>query len=92
MAGTGGGSGGVGAGRVSDSDSETNEDGTFSVYLWKHNYQWEEEVVDKDGMFIPEVKATVIVVDDSFVTTFGASPIYARSSPDMPRQSCSPMS
>lgn len=58
---------------------ETNADGTFSVYLWKHDVQWEEEVVDKDGFYTPTVKATVIVVDDKFPTSFGTSPAFAKS-------------
>ncbi|MGE0710227.1 MAG: C2 family cysteine protease [Planctomycetota bacterium] len=56
---------------------ETNADGTFSVYLWRHDYQWGEEVVGPDGTFIPQVKAQKIVVDDQFPAGWGTSPAYA---------------
>lgn len=57
---------------------EENADGTFSVYVWKHNYQWEEEQVDEDGFFTPTVKATKVVVDGQFPATYGTSPSYAK--------------
>jgi Calpain family cysteine protease len=57
---------------------ETNPDGTFTVYLWKHDYQWGEEVVGPDGMFVPRVEATRVVVDDTFPTTFGTLPSYGK--------------
>jgi hypothetical protein len=56
---------------------ETNADGSFSVYLWKHDHQWGEEVVDADGFFVPTVTATRIVVDDHFPSKYGSSPAYA---------------
>ena len=62
--------------RIRDMIQE-NEDGTFTVYLWKHDYQWEEEEKDEDGFFFPTVRATKIVVDGKFPAGYGTSPSYA---------------
>ncbi len=51
-------------------------DGTFSVYAWHHNDQWEEPQVGPDGTYDFVRTAVRIRVDDAFPAS-GAGPAYA---------------
>jgi hypothetical protein len=53
-------------------------DGTFTVYLWRHNDQFEEHTPGPDGSYEYVRTATSVRLDDAFPAGFGGgSPAYA---------------
>ena len=55
---------------------EDHGDGTFSVYLWKHNDQWDEAEYGADGEYEYVLSAVCFKADVSFPAQ-GSDPAYA---------------
>lgn len=53
-------------------------DGSYSVYMWAHNDQWDEQVEDEEGNYEYSVTARRVRIDNYFPAGYGGgSPAYA---------------